>query len=96
MALMFHSLLCAVAPFAAAKKCVDNWVSGTFMVRSFLFSEEADKNGLELISVAELQLGGCESDPGLMAAEGGHHYHHPTLAEENAEEPKSAYLSGDI
>lgn len=66
------------------------------MVRCFLFSEEADKNGLELISVAELQLGGCESDTGLMAAEGGHHYHHPTMTEKNAEEPKSAYLSRGI
>lgn len=66
------------------------------MVRCFLFSEEADKNGLELISVAELQLGGCESDRGLMAAEGGHHDHRPTLAEKNVEKPKSAYLSRDI
>lgn len=88
MALKYHSLLCAVPTFAGAEKCVDNWLSATFMVRCFLFSKEEHKNGLELISVVELQSGGNESDTGLMAAEGGHH-HHPPLTQKNAEEPKS-------
>lgn len=59
------------------------------MVRCFLFSKEGHKNGLELISVVELQPGGCESDTGLMAAEGGHHHHPPLTQKKNAEEPKS-------
>lgn len=62
------------------------------MVRCFLFSKEEHKNGLELISVVELQSGGNESDTGLMAAEGGHH-HHPPLTQKNAEEPKSTLTS---
>lgn len=64
------------------------------MVRCFLFSIEGDKKkkSLELISVAELQLGSCESDLGLMAAEGGHH-HYPALTQTKATKAKSTFLS---
>lgn len=42
MVLKYHSLWCAVPVFLGAEKCVDNWLSGTFMVRCFFFSIEAD------------------------------------------------------
>lgn len=68
------------------------------MIRCFLFSIEVGKKkkkkeneALELISVAGLQLGGCESDLGLMAAERGHH-HYPTLTQTKATEPKSTFF----
>lgn len=45
--------------------------------------------------MAELQLGGCESDSESMAAEGGHR-HYPMLTQTKATEPKSTSLSGQV